>query len=160
MIALVLAGWLIAQQVPLPPPGSGTAASGLVWTDPKGWVKGAPSSAMRRAQYRIPGPGGDGELVVFYFGPGQGGDAQSNAERWASQFLDERGQPATASLKTRPLEANGIAITVVEARGAYQSGSMMGSQSVEAKPGYALLGAILTALAVITFSGVMKPKDE
>jgi hypothetical protein len=25
---------------------------------------------------------------------------------------------------------------------------------------YALLGAILTALAVITFSGVMKPKDE
>jgi hypothetical protein len=25
---------------------------------------------------------------------------------------------------------------------------------------YALLGAILTALAVITFSGVMKPKDD
>jgi hypothetical protein len=25
---------------------------------------------------------------------------------------------------------------------------------------YAMLGAILTALAVVTFSGIMKPKDE
>ena len=31
---------------------------------------------MRRAQYRISGSGGDAECVVFYFGPGQGGDAR------------------------------------------------------------------------------------
>ena len=27
-----------------------------------------PSSSMRRAQYRVPGAGGDAECVVFYFG--------------------------------------------------------------------------------------------
>jgi hypothetical protein len=47
---------------------------------------------MRRAQYKVPGPAGAGECVVFYFGPGQGGDAQSNAERWASQFTQPGGR--------------------------------------------------------------------
>lgn len=124
-----------AQSAPASPASGGD----LTWTAPASWVSTPPSNNMRRAQYRVPAASGDAELVVFYFGPGQGGDAQSNAERWASQFLDENGRPATA--KTRPFESHGIAVTVVEARGTYQSGSMTGG-TVEAKPGFALLGAI------------------
>ena len=41
---------------------------------------------MRHAQYRVPGGNGDGECIVFYFGPGEGGDPMSNARRWAGQF--------------------------------------------------------------------------
>jgi hypothetical protein len=134
---------------PLPPghppisdqvqPAAAPAAGALAWTVPADWVSTPPSNEMRRAQYRVPGAAGDAELVVFYFGPGQGGDAQSNAERWASQFLDDKGQPVIA--KTRAMDAHGIAVTVVEARGNYQSGSMTGG-AVQARPGYALLGAI------------------
>ncbi len=124
------------------PPAAQPASGGeLTWTAPAGWVSVPPANNMRLAQYRVPSSGGDAELVVFYFGPGQGGDPQSNAERWASQFIGEDGKPATASLKTRQLESNGVAITVVEARGTYQSGGMMGG-TPENKPGYALLGAI------------------
>lgn len=44
-------------------------------------------SAMRAAQFRVPNATGpDGELVVFFFGEGQGGSARENAERWARQF--------------------------------------------------------------------------
>jgi hypothetical protein len=124
-----------AQSAPAAPASGGE----LTWTAPAGWVSTPPSNNMRRAQYRVPAATGDAELVVFYFGPGQGGDAQSNADRWASQFLDEKGQPATA--KTRPFQSNGVPVTVVEARGTYQSGGMTGG-TVEEKPGYALLGAI------------------
>lgn len=129
----------ISDQVQAAAAPAAQPAGALAWTVPADWVSTPPSNEMRRAQYRVPGAAGEAELVVFYFGPGQGGDAQSNAERWASQFLDDKGQPVIA--KTRAMDAHGIAVTVVEARGNYQSGSMTGG-AVQAKPGYALLGAI------------------
>ena len=61
--------------------GGQTTARGLTWTPPSDWVAETPSSSMRRAQYRIAGPGGPAECAVFYFGPGQGGDAKANAAR-------------------------------------------------------------------------------
>jgi hypothetical protein len=97
---------------------------------------------MRRAQYRVPGPGGDGECYVFYFGPGQGGTPMANAERWASQFADEKGQPAMAAMKTRTEKVGGADVLFVETRGTFMSGGMMGDQVV-AKPGSALLGAVV-----------------
>lgn len=117
----------------------GKGEAGLAWNAPADWVAVPPSSSMRRAQYRVPGKAGDAECAVFYFGPGQGGDAQSNAERWASQFLGADGQPTTA--KTRDLATASGKVLIVETAGAYQSGSMTGT-AVESKPGYALLGAI------------------
>jgi hypothetical protein len=121
-------------------PGTGQGATALVWTAPASWVSEPPSNSMRRAQYQVPGPGGDGECVVFYFGPGQGGDPLSNAERWASQFLGADGQPAKA--RTRTTTVNGIEVLFVEAAGTYQSGSMVGMGQGVAKPGWALLGAV------------------
>jgi hypothetical protein len=70
--------------------GSGTVSTSLAWDTPEAWIEETPSSGMRRAQYRVTGEAGDGECVVFYFGPGQGGDAQANAERWAGQFEQRR----------------------------------------------------------------------
>lgn len=135
----------VAQQVPpgVPPPapGSGTGPSGLTWTAPKGWVAEQPSSSMRRAQYRIPGPGGDGECVVFYFGPGQGGDAESNANRWADQFTQADGSSARKLLKTRKLDVNGIAVVLTEVTGTYRGG-MPGGPAAPERPNYMLLGAI------------------
>jgi hypothetical protein len=55
----------------------------VVWDVPEGWTAVPPASSMRKAQYRVPGPGGDGECIVFFFGVGQGGDPMANAVRWA-----------------------------------------------------------------------------
>jgi hypothetical protein len=122
-------------------PNAGQGEAALAWTVPAGWVDEPPSSSMRRAQYRVPAPTGDAECLVFYFGPGQGGDPMSNAQRWASQFADDKGQPATASMKTRSLDVPGSKVLVVEARGTYMAGSMTGG-ATEARPNQALLGAI------------------
>jgi hypothetical protein len=123
-------------------PDAGTGESAIAWTAPPAWKSVTPSSSMRRAQYQVPGPAGDAECAVFYFGPGQGGDPMANAERWASQFVGPDGKPAMSSMKTRNLEANGAKILVVEAKGTYMAGSMMGGPS-EPEKGYALLGAIV-----------------
>lgn len=131
-----------AQPV-IPPvdPNQGQGAQALSWTAPQGWVAEPPSNTMRRAQYRVPGPGGDAECIVFYFGPGQGGDPVSNAERWASQFVGADGQPIAGGAKTRELAVGASKILIVETEGTFLAGSMMGGPS-EARPGYALLGAV------------------
>ncbi len=135
----------VAQQLPpgVPPPaaGSGAGQAALTWTDPKGWVREAPSSSMRRAQYRIPGSGGEGECVVFYFGAGQGGDATSNAMRWADQFEQADGKPSRQALKTKTIDVGGLRVVLTEITGTYRGG-MPGGPAAPSRSGYMLLGAI------------------
>lgn len=125
--------------IPAPPPGTGTGAAALRWTAPSHWVSETPTSTMRRAQYRIPGKGGVAECVVFYFGPGQGGDAQANAQRWGSQFTKPDGGPA-GTLKTREIKVSAMPAMLVEVTGTYVGG--MGAQTAP-RPDSMLLGAIV-----------------
>ena len=126
-------------RMPIVAPG-GEGGNAVVWKAPAGWAAESPANPTRRAQYRVPGPGGSGEFVVFYFGPGQGGDPASNAERWAAQFEPEAGK--APAKKTRTLTAGGMKVLVIETSGTYLAGSMTGGQ-VERKPSWALLGAVV-----------------
>ncbi|MFQ5528129.1 MAG: hypothetical protein ACE5GX_17970 [Thermoanaerobaculia bacterium] len=127
-------------------PSAGTGASGLAWDAPEAWVAETPANTMRRAQYRVPGPGGDagrsGECVVFYFGPGQGGDPMSNAIRWANQFVQPEGSDSVAHLETEEIDIGGIPVLKAEVSGTYRSGSPMMGGSGELLPDHKLLGAI------------------
>lgn len=127
--------------IPKPPGGSEIADQELVWTMPRGWTQEVPSSPVRRAQYRIPGPGGPGECVVFYFGPGQGGDAKANAARWASQFHRPDGTPVGDGFKTREIKVGDVAVVLVEVTGTYVGGMGAATLGPE-QPDYMLLGAI------------------
>jgi hypothetical protein len=97
---------------------------------------------MRRAQYRAPGAAGAAECVVFYFGPGEGGDAKSNAERWASQFRPADGRSSEAAMKTSSLAVGNIKVLLVEVTGTYAGGMAMGGAAPTEQPNYMLLGAI------------------
>jgi hypothetical protein len=142
--------------VPAPAAEQGQGAAALMWAAPKTWAGEKPSSAMRRAQYRVPGPGGDGECVVFYFGPGQGGDPKSNAARWASQFVQPDGSPPESRMKTASFEAGGSPGLLVEVTGTYAGG--MGGAVAEPKPGYMLLGAIIEGPDANWFFKLTGPK--
>jgi hypothetical protein len=115
-------------------------SSALAWDPPAGWVAQPPSSGMRHTQYRVPGSGGDAECVVFYFGPGQGGAATANVERWAGQFQQPDGRPSHEVMKTREFEVGAIDVLTVEITGTYDGG--MASPQAGPKPGSMLLGAI------------------
>lgn len=125
-----------------PPPGSGSGATALTWTAPADWVAETPSSRMRKAQYRVPGEAGDAECVVYYFGPGEGGDAMTNAERWAGQFTLADGRPGSAGMKIENRQVGGIEVLVVEVAGTYQGGFRMQQLPLPPKPNQLLLGAI------------------
>jgi hypothetical protein len=118
------------------------SAAGLRWTAPAGW-KSEAARPMRAATYSVPPAPGDqtgGEVVINYFGPGQGGTVNANIERWKNQVLGPDGKPAAAIVTQR--DAN-IGMTTIDVSGSYSGmgGPMMASPKVV--PGYRLLGAIV-----------------
>jgi len=129
-------------QVASPDPMSGRGASGIVWKTPAGWVEETPSSSMRRGQYRVPGPAGDAEVAVFYFGAGQGGDPMANAQRWANQFKQPGGGDPLEVMKTQTLDVRGTKVLLVETTGTYVN-TAMNPADIGEKPSYALLGAVV-----------------
>lgn len=119
-------------------------SSSLEWEVPAGWIQEPTASSMRLAQYRVPGDGGDGECVVFYFGPGQGGDPTANAVRWAQQFSQPDGSSSLDAMQATDLQGARLAVRLVEVTGIYDGGMTMTDAPAESKPGYMLLGAIAT----------------
>src|SRR5215204_239102 len=69
---------------------------------PPEWVVEKSSSTMRLAQYKLPKAEGDSEdasLVLYFFGPNQGGSVQSNLERWVSQIKQPDGSSSESKAK-------------------------------------------------------------
>jgi hypothetical protein len=131
-----------SMDLPPVPEGAGTGRAALAWKTPEGWVSERPASAMRRAQYKVPGPDGEGECVVFYFGPGQGGDPMSNAARWASQFEQPDGRPSDEAMKTSRIQVGSSDVLLVEVTGTYDGGMTMSMQPAKQLTDYMLLGAV------------------
>lgn len=111
---------------------------------------------MRLATYRVPKASGDaedGELAVFYFGPGQGGDVGANLDRWKRQFSDVKKDDVRQTERT----VNGLPAHVLEIeRGIFASG--MPGQPTTANKGYALIGAIVETPAGSYFFKLTAPE--
>jgi hypothetical protein len=116
---------------------------GYTTSVPAGWSSATPSSSMRLAEYRVAGAAGamPVEVVVYFFGPGQGGDPQANIDRWQSQFSNPDGSPVQAKIT---LDKRGpFPITFSEFRGTYARGVGAGSSADAARPNHLLLAAIV-----------------
>ncbi len=114
---------------------------GLLTEVPASWQREPPASAMRLAQFRLPGEP-HAMLVVYFFGAGQGGSVGQNIARWSSQFSAPGGIPVTP--RVRVLSDASPRVTLVDLEGTYRRG--VGSASAaQALPGQALLAAIVEA---------------
>lgn len=112
-----------------------------VWADPPGWVRVPSSSAMRLATYHVPknpGDRDDGEVSVFRFDPGKGGDVKANFERWQKQFSGVK--PGEVRQSERAAGAFMAHLLEID-RGTFASG--MPGEPARPSPGYGLLGAIV-----------------
>jgi hypothetical protein len=114
-----------AQQQPaMPPQGMGGTQQGqaptaaVAYDLPSGWTRVAPTSSMRIDQAQIPGPGGNGDLAVFFFGVGGGGPVEDNLSRWADQMV------SSAPPKREAFEANGYKVTWLDISGTLKPSSM------------------------------------
>lgn len=113
---------------------SSPAEAAIAYDFPAGWTRVKPKSMMRMDQATIEGPGGNGELAVFFFGSGGGGGVQANLDRWAEQI--DGGTPVTATF-----EHGRYKISWVESAGTMLASGMGGAS--ESMPNYRLLGAVV-----------------
>ena len=76
---------------------------------------------MRAANYTVPGRDGAeaAQVVVFYFGPGQGGSVENNVLRWRQQFKPNP-DGTLQEPRTETFEAGGMQVTLVELAGEWQ----------------------------------------
>ena len=127
---------------PLAPASSPMAVRVLDWMlpVPANWTPQVPSSDMRLAQFTIRSEGGNADAAVFYFGQGSGGSVEENTKRWASQFLDAAGKPATPKLEKGA--SGGMPVTWVALDGRYARGVGSGPQG-ESKAKQSLRVAVI-----------------
>lgn len=111
---------------------------GLKMAVPVEWVQAPGASSMRKAEFTIPGPGGDVALVVYRFAGGAG-TAEQNIARWTGQMTLADGTQA----ETIAVEANGLKISGVDLRGGFAGQSMPG-----APPSPPVTDARLLAVAI------------
>jgi hypothetical protein len=122
----------------------------LRYSVPESWQVEKPNSNMRVAQYRLPradGDNADAELVLYYFGQGQGGSAQANIDRWLNQMQQPDGSPSREKAKIETLTINGMPVTTVDVLGKYNGGMASPGASPSATPvnmsNYRLRAAII-----------------
>lgn len=114
---------------------------------PTSWQRQEPSSTMRLLQMTVPGDGAEpAELVVFFFGAGQGGNVDANLERWRGQFTSADGGAVEPVIER--FEVSGMPVTVVELTGTYR-------RNVAGAPVPALADQTLVAAVIETERGTL-----
>jgi hypothetical protein len=103
-------------------------------------VRRKPKSNMRAAEYGVEGDA-NAELSVFFFGPNNGGDVESNIQRWVGQLRAPASGAVAPRRVTKPVGA--ITVHLVEAVGAFGGGmAMPGMPPAATVEDALLLGAI------------------
>ncbi len=120
----------VASAAPAAGPGE------IAWDAPPAWQSAPNPNPMRKATYKIPKTGGDADDAELTVSSASGG-VEANIKRWEMQF-------AQAKAKAEPRNPNGLKVTLVEIKGTYSSGGMMGGPATPKKD-QMLLGAIVDA---------------
>lgn len=124
------------EQAPPPAADAGEqVVDGLVLLVPKEWTTRPTRGGMRKAEFALPGPGGEAELIVYRFRGGAGG-GQANIDRWKGQVS---GGEATDGTR----EVNGLKVAHVDVTGRYAGQSMPGAPPQPAIDDARLLAAAI-----------------
>ncbi len=120
------------------------------------WIRQQVMSPMRAGQLTYDHETlEDVDVIIYYFGEGQGGGTQANIDRWIGQF------EGTPESKTLEEEVGDRTVTFLTAKGTYME-SMGGpfSGNKTAKPNYTMLAAILPSDKGAVFLKLTGPDES
>jgi hypothetical protein len=135
-----------APRTPDPLAGGRIALGPFSAAAPAGWIVKPVTSSMRAAQFQVPGkPGGDAELIVYYFGAQGAGSVDDNLERWLGQFQQPDGKSSRDVANIEHIKLAGQDATLVSVAGRLVAPAMPGGAAPVDKPDQALLAAIVAS---------------
>jgi hypothetical protein len=127
--------------------GTPVTIDGLTSNAPAAWKEG-PSTPMRFKQFTIPAASGDkhdAELVVFFFGPGQGGGTDANLTRWKGMFEPPAGKKIDDVAKTETIKVSGVEVTLLDIKGTYKYKPMPMAPQEELRPDHRMIGVVFAS---------------
>lgn len=131
----------------MPGASPATDAKVLKFDAPEAWVAQPVSRPFRKAQYTVPRSGDDttdGQMIVFYFGKGEGGGVQANLDRWRGMFTTPDGSPvADDAVKVDSFEVNGLKATTLVVSGRYADAMMSPEHAQPSGNTYRMLAAVV-----------------
>jgi hypothetical protein len=107
--------------------GGGTEVTlddGLKSKTPSGWKFEKSSNKLRAYQFKLPKTNSDpedAELVIFFFGKGQGGGTEENVQRWQSMFQPPKGKTIAEATKVDKMKVGKVPVTYVDVQGTFLS---------------------------------------
>jgi hypothetical protein len=111
---------------------------------PADWTPKPITSSMRAADFVLPAkPGGEAELIVYYFGTGGAGSVEDNVNRWVDQFAQPDGKKSRDVAKIEKVKFGGQDATYISLAGRFVAQAMPGGAQAVDKPDQALLAAIV-----------------
>jgi hypothetical protein len=122
--------------------GTSVALLDYVATVPPTMESRASTGSMRLAEFDVPRTDGtQAEVIVYYFGQGQGGSADANIARWTTQFMDASGGHVVPHVMS--VDGTVFPTTVAQFEGSYARGVGLGPGQGEAEPDQALVAAVV-----------------
>ena len=171
---LLLAGGVLALGFWSVNPGAGQATQKekgtLVKIDnlesraPADWQEEKPNNLTRLKQFRLSPIGDDKdnvELVIFYFGEGQGGSAEENIKRWKGFFAPPEGKKIEDVAKVQNMKVGDVPVTYLDIHGTYSSKFPPFDPKAKTTrhPNYRMLGVVFESKKGPYFIRMVGPAD-
>ncbi len=109
---------------------------------PKEWEPAPTAKPPRVAQWVIPGPGGDGEMLVFRFKGGAGG-VEANLNRWKGQFQPPEGKTLDDIAQVKESTVGNLKITRLDISGKFVAAVRPGAKERRDDENFRMLAAII-----------------
>ncbi len=127
--------------------GTPVTIDGMTSTTPADWQEQPVKTSMRVKQFALPHVAGedrDAELAIFYFGPGQGGDADANVARWKTLFEAPAGKSIDEATKVETFKVKDVKVTFVDISGTYlyKERPVDPDLKAEKRPNHRMLGVV------------------
>lgn len=133
------------------------ASSRLAYDVPKDWSAVQTTSSMRLVQWSY---GQKSEVVVFYFGEGQGGSVEANLDRWYGQFEQPDGGSTRERAKVTKSRSGALTVTRADVQGTYAAPVRPGAAERHNEPDYRMIAAVVEGPSGPWFIRFLGPAKE
>ena len=142
--------------------GTAVSIDGLESRAPAAWLEEESTSKMRFKQFRLPAADKDkenGELIIFFFGPGGGGSVNDNVKRWKGFFVAPEGKSADDISKVDKFKVGDVEVTYLDIQGTYLYKAQPFNPNAQTtkKPDYRMLGVVFECKQGPYFMRVVGP---
>ena len=160
-LLIVASAWALASAAE--DKGTLVGIDGQSSRTPADWKEVEANLPNRYKQFTLPkaaGDSADAELIIYFFGTGQGGSADANVKRWKGQFQPPEGKKIDDVSKLEEFKVGNTPVTYLDIQGTYlfKARPFDPNEKPQLRPNYHMIGVIFESAKGPYFIKVVGPE--